>query len=149
MKIYLASSWRNEHYTEVLDRLREEGFDVYDFRNEDTAFHWRSVHAEWKKWDLFSFVQALETKIAIRGFASDLSAMRRSDVCVLLLPCGRSAHLEAGWFVGKGKQLFILVPEDIEPELMYSMADGVLGSVEDLVIALRAPQKRLAKEAIS
>ena len=32
-KIYVASSWRNEYYPEVVEKLREAGHDVYDFRN--------------------------------------------------------------------------------------------------------------------
>jgi hypothetical protein len=39
-------------------------------------------------------------------------------------PCGRSAHLEAGWAIGQGKPTAILLHEDkFEPELMYRMAD--------------------------
>lgn len=33
MKIYLASSWRNERQPAVLAALREAGHEVYDFRN--------------------------------------------------------------------------------------------------------------------
>ena len=32
-KIYVASSWRNKYYPEVVERLKKEGHDVYDFRN--------------------------------------------------------------------------------------------------------------------
>jgi len=32
-KIYVASSWRNEYYPEVVEKLREAGHNVYDFRN--------------------------------------------------------------------------------------------------------------------
>ena len=32
-KIYVASSWRNGYYPDVVDKLREAGHDVYDFRN--------------------------------------------------------------------------------------------------------------------
>ena len=32
-KIYVASSWRNTFYPEVVARLREAGHDVYDFRS--------------------------------------------------------------------------------------------------------------------
>ena len=32
-KIYVASSWRNEYYPEVVEKLREAGHEVYDFRN--------------------------------------------------------------------------------------------------------------------
>lgn len=42
-KIYVASSWRNTFYPEVVARLREAGHDVYDFRNPpsgDPGFKW-------------------------------------------------------------------------------------------------------------
>ena len=32
-KIYVASSWRNVYYPEVVTRLREAGHEVYNFRN--------------------------------------------------------------------------------------------------------------------
>ena len=32
-RIYVASSWRNVYYPEVVTRLREAGHEVYDFRN--------------------------------------------------------------------------------------------------------------------
>jgi hypothetical protein len=44
-KIYVASSWRNTFYHEVVARLREAGHDVYDFRNPqsgDPRFKWSS-----------------------------------------------------------------------------------------------------------
>ena len=31
--IYVASSWRNPYSEDVVRRLRQEGFPVYDFRN--------------------------------------------------------------------------------------------------------------------
>ena len=46
-KIYVASSWRNEFYPEVVEKLREAGHEVYDFRNPpsgDPGFKW-SWHA--------------------------------------------------------------------------------------------------------
>ena len=45
-KIYVASSWRNEYYPEVVAKLREAGHDVYDFRNPpsgDPGFKWSGV----------------------------------------------------------------------------------------------------------
>jgi hypothetical protein len=33
MKLYIASSWRNEYYPDVVKTLCEEGHEVYDFRN--------------------------------------------------------------------------------------------------------------------
>ena len=57
--------------------------------------------------------------------------MQWADTGVLVMPCGRSAHLEAGYFVGAGKRLIILI-NDSEPELMYKM--GMLATTIDEVI---------------
>ena len=43
MKIYLASSWRNTYYPKVLERLYAEGFEVYDFRNQEEYFSWKEL----------------------------------------------------------------------------------------------------------
>ena len=45
MKFYVASSWRNQYYPETVSRLREAGFDVYDFRNPPAGegFIWSKV----------------------------------------------------------------------------------------------------------
>ena len=32
MHIYVASSWRNTYYPEVVQALRDAGYEVYDFR---------------------------------------------------------------------------------------------------------------------
>ena len=88
-KIYVASSWRNEYYPEV-----------------------------------------------VRQFHNDIKAMEACDACVLVLPCGRSAHTEAGWFAGRGKKTVVYIPERLEPELMYKLFDGVCCTMEELVETL-------------
>ena len=32
-RIYVASSWRNKYFPEVVECLRAEGHEVFDFRN--------------------------------------------------------------------------------------------------------------------
>ena len=59
-----------------------------------------------------------------------------ADTCVLVLPCGRSAHAEAGWFAGRGLKTVVYIPEKQEPELMYKIFDKVVGSMDDLLEAL-------------
>ena len=59
-----------------------------------------------------------------------------ADTCVLVLPCGRSAHTEAGWFAGKGLKTIVYIPEKQEPELMYKIFDKVVGSIDDLLLNL-------------
>ena len=62
--------------------------------------------------------------------------MRWADTCVLVLPCGRSAHTEAGWMAGSGKHVIAYIPETVEPELMYKLFDAVVGDLDELVKVL-------------
>jgi hypothetical protein len=63
--------------------------------------------------------------------------MQWAKACVLVLPCGRSAHLEAGYFCQPGKLLFILLSTiNHEPELMYKMANGIFTELYQLTAAL-------------
>lgn len=109
-KIYVASSWRNEYYPEVVEKLREAGHDVYDFRNppsSDPGFKWNCVSEDYMEWTPQQYRDMLHHPKAERQFHNDIEAMEACDTCVLVLPCGRSAHTEAGWFAGKGKDLNI------------------------------------------
>ena len=112
MKIYLASSWRNPFQPELVKVLREAGHEVYDFRHPEEGskgFHWSEIDEKWQEWTADQYVEALRHPLAEEGFKLDFDAMKWADGCILALPCGRSAHLEAGWFVGAQKPLWILV----------------------------------------
>lgn len=121
-KIYLASSWRNEHYPHVLNELRKEGHLCHDFRDPAGHFRWSDIDINWLLWTPDLFKQKLGAPQAFKGFNRDMQGLDDADTCVLLLPCGRSAHLEAGYAIGQKKDVFILLmPEKFEPELMYRM----------------------------
>jgi len=140
MRIYIASSWRNRYQPEIVTVLRSEGHEVYDFRNPrpgDHGFSWSEISANWQDCHPEQYRQALAHPVAVGGYRSDFNAMREAEACVLVLPCGRSAHLEAGWFVGIGRPLHILILEPCEPELMYRMAAGIHVSVGELCLALQ------------
>lgn len=131
MNIYVASSWRNEEQPAVVAALRADGHEVvYDFKNPgpgENGFGWRQLElgdkAEWDA-ELFA-TQVLEHPVAARGFDLDMNALEACSACVLVLPCGRSAHLELGQAVGSGKLTIVYVPKLEEPELMYRMCDYV------------------------
>ena len=139
MKVYLASSWRNPTQPECVAILRAAGHDVYDFRNPrlgDHGFQWSEIDPHWQQWTLEEFRTSLSHPIAVAGFASDMDALKACDVCVLVLPCGRSAHLEAGWAAGAGKRLINLLADGCEPELMYRMAE-IATTIAEVVELLR------------
>lgn len=141
MKIYVASSWRNAHQQAVVERLRAEGHEVYDFRNplpDNHGFHWSDIDPGWKQWTPEQFRTSLDHPVAEAGYGLDWEAMQWADACVMVMPCGRSAHIEAGYFVGAGKPLIILL-SDGEPELMYKMANAVCVDMEEVVQELQKP----------
>lgn len=135
-KVYVASSWRNEHQQEVVQKLREVGYEVYDFKHPqgEAGFKWSNIDENWQKWSMQEYKKALNHPYAQFGFNRDFDAMKEADICVLCLPCGRSAHLEAGWMKGAGKRVVAYIPptEKIEPELMYGLLDGIATDLNEL-----------------
>lgn len=135
-KIYVASSWRNEYYPKVVSILREAGHEVYDFRNPpsgDPGFKWNSVDPDYMEWSPQKYREMLHHEKAERQYHNDIEAMETCDTCVLVLPCGRSAHTEAGWFAGRGKDTIAYIPEKQEPELMYKLFCCVCTTLEELI----------------
>lgn len=137
MHIYVASSRRNTYYPEVVQALQAAGHDVYDFRNpptSDPGFHWTDVDPNCMDWTPAKYQANLSHPLAERLFKNDIEAMTACEACVLVLPCGRSAHTEAGWFAGQGKKVYAYIPnkDSFEPELMYKLFTKVCISLEEL-----------------
>ena len=127
MKIYVASSWRNEYQPQVVEWLREMGHTVYDFKDAD-GFSWREVDHLWEKWTPRQYLNGLNHPAANRGFARDMAALSTCEVCIMVMPCGVSASLEFGWAAGAGKRTAVYVPGLREPDLMVKMAHLVTDS---------------------
>lgn len=123
MRVYVASSWRNEYQPKIVRLLRSCGHQVYDFRNPcsgNTGFSWAEIDPNWKEWTPEQYESALGHDLAIRGYANDIDGLRGCETCVLVLPSGRSASWEYGFAMGQGKRGVVFMPEKCEPELMYS-----------------------------
>lgn len=120
-KVYVASSWRNLYQPGIVAALRSAGCEVYDYKapapGED-GFRWSEIDPKWLGWKPTDWKEALEHPVAQRGYARDKAALDWCEVGVLVLPCGRSAHLEAGYLAGCGKPVCTLALEAVEPELM-------------------------------
>ena len=91
-----------------------------------------SAGLRWQDWTPLGFRQALDHPIARAGFSSDFMAMMWADTVILVLPSGRSSHLELGWAVGARKRTAVMLAEG-EPELMYLMADKLAIGLPELL----------------
>lgn len=134
-KIYVASSWRNKYQADLVPQLRKRGHEVYDFRNPspyNRGFHWSKIDSEWEVWDVCQYREALRHPLAENGYMLDMNALDWAEVVILLLPSGRSAHVEAAWHRGKGKPVIVHSPEPCTPELMYKMFNAITADKTEL-----------------
>jgi nucleoside 2-deoxyribosyltransferase len=137
--IYLIGSLRNPMVPEVGRRLREAGYDAFD--------SWFAAGPEaddyWLKYEKdkgVHFLDALYDYAAQHVFEFDLKHLQRCDAAILVLPAGKSGHLELGFMAGQGKPTFILF--DKEPErwdVMYNFASMVYTDVNKLIEGLKFP----------
>jgi hypothetical protein len=135
LKVYVASSWRNDFQPGVVEALRADGHEVYDFRGSGDGwgaagggpggFGWSEIDPGWQDWDAPRYVAALDHPRAEEGFRRDMDALRASDACLMVLPCGPSASMEMGWACGAGRLVVVYVAGLREPDLMVKMADLV------------------------
>lgn len=140
MRLYVASSWRNPIYPRVIEFLRTlPDLEIYDFRNPPgrTGFSWASIDRNWVEWTIPQYIAALEHPLAKAGFKSDMDALEEAHMCIMVLPCGRSAHLEMGWAIGAQKKSCIYMPHKQEAELMYKMSDAIVASLPELESFIR------------
>ena len=150
-RIYVSSSWRNGTQPALVRELRRRGHQVYDFRHPSGRRDrnvWESVTRRlglskaYKNGELSptDFDRMLCDNEALERFNEHLNAITDADTCVILLPCGDSAHIEAGMMAGAGKRVFVLDCNTYtHPEFMYLSFDGYFFNEEDLYTALEEP----------
>lgn len=81
---------------------------------------------------------ALRGYVAAHVYSFDIGHLHRSDIAILVLPAGRSGHLELGYAVGQGKKGFVLMEGEPERyDFMYKMAEGVFYTLDALIEHLK------------
>jgi hypothetical protein len=135
-RIYLVGSLRNPRIPQVAEVLRAAGFDVFDDwfaagPNADDC--WR----DYEKARGRSYVQALRGIAAEHVFSFDLEHLKRSDAAVLVLPAGKSSHLELGWMLGRGRRGYVLLDSPDRWDVMFKFATGVYETVDALIGGMR------------
>ena len=139
MKIYIASSWKNgDDVKEIAAFLRENGHEVDCFADESTGrfvFHYSEIDS-FENLDAINFMYDERSK---KAFAEDKKWIDWSNCVLLVLPAGKSAHLEAGYAVGKGKYLIIYqqtFPKG-EFDVMYGFADLITDDFKTVMAYLK------------
>ena len=133
MKIYIATSWKNELLTkELAEILRGWGHEVDCFCDTSTGryvFHFSEI-GDLAELDAINF---LADKRSQKAFREDKKWLDWCECVVMLLPCGNSAHLEAGYAKGQNKKLIIFGEfKKGEFDVMYGFADKLCRSLYKL-----------------
>lgn len=144
--VYIIGSLRNPEVPIVGDKLREAGHEAFD--------NWYAAGPEaddkWMEYEKGrgkTYREALECHNAQHVFNFDLTHLNRVSAGVLLLPAGRSGHLEFGYLIGLGKPGFILMNGEPDRwDVMYAFATRVVYSVEELLEALKTHRNTTGRE---
>ncbi len=138
--IYLIGALKNQSIPGYGVALRELGYDVFD----DWFAPGKNADVYWKKYSQArgqTYKEALNSWAAKHIFAFDKHHLDRADIGVLVMPAGKSGHLELGYLTGKDKSTFILWPDGEPPkdkwDIMVKFATPVF-SFSELVEKLNA-----------
>ena len=130
--IYIIGSLKHERPAIIASLMRNHGFEVFD--------DWRSAGAEgdkhWREYEQHrgrSYLEALKGRACRNVLNFDMGNLRRCDGAMLVMPAGKSGHLELGFCVGLGKPTVILLqdPNPADWDCMVAMAGLVTDNVTE------------------
>lgn len=131
--IYLIGSMRNPRVPEIAQLLRGLGFEVFDdwfSSGPESDDRWQAYEKARGR----TFREALDGYHARHVFELDKYHLDRCNAALMVMPAGKSGHLELGAVIGAHKPGFILL--DGEPErfdIMYRFATDVFTSTTEML----------------
>ena len=133
--IYLIGSLRNPEIPFIGNILRAIGFDVFD----DWFAGGKIADDSWRDYEKArsrTYEQALSGYAARHVYEFDLHHIHRSNIGVLILPSGKSSHLELGYMIGMGRPGYVLIDDPERWDVMYQFAKGIAFDPDALVTML-------------
>lgn len=130
--IYVIGSLRNAEIPEISKSLRDLGLDSFDdwFAAGPTADDcWKEYEEDRGR----RYKEALRGHAARHVFEFDKHHLDRCDAALLVLPAGKSGHLELGYVSGSSKPTFILLDRPDRWDVMYQFATEVFETQEEMI----------------
>ncbi len=133
--IYLIGSLRNPFIPELAKKLKDIGMEPF-------AQWWGAGPEADDWWKTYNEIMGIPYEVALNDYAArnvfefDRTHLERTDASLLVLPAGRSGHLEFGYSCGRGKPSFILADEQLGKErwdVMYNFATKVFMTEEEMI----------------
>lgn len=134
-KLYLVGSLRNDNIPKYGASLRENGFDVFDdwFAAGPEADDW------WQHYEKLrgrSYEEALDGIAADHVFGFDKYHLDTADCGILVLPAGRSGHLELGYLAGRGVPTGILMDDPDRWDVMVKFATVASTDLDKIIAGI-------------
>ena len=133
---FLATRWRNKDAAQyIANKIREKGMTVYSSSDEDKSILDPISNPEEAMKTFESMNNWQNIALVRKMFEQDMDGLRNSKKFILLLPAGKSAHMEAGVAYGLGKEC-ILIGEQKETESLYLVFSEYFSTSDDFLRSL-------------
>jgi hypothetical protein len=136
-RLYLIGSLRDNAVRALANRIRKLGITVFD------DWHAAGSRADdiWQEYEQgrgHKFKEGLAGEHARDVHKIDVEKIDKSDTGLLLMPTGKSCHMEFGYMMGQGKRGYILMPGEPERwDIMYRFATDLFTTEKDLMKELK------------
>lgn len=128
MKIYIASSWRNEHGVHMLTtQLRSFGHEVYSWVEQRFEELRTEPYTDFDKW--------VETEQANACFYADIEHATNCDLFIYYAPAGSDAAAEMGAAWAKGIPIIALCAKGDQLGICRKMWVGAYSRWDEIVDA--------------
>ncbi len=136
---YIASRYRNKDVVlDLANKLRQKGKSLYCFIESDASVkHAGAVDSDAEEvMNNFESIEDWTKDYRVREiFESDMNALKSAKNVILLLPAGKSSHIEVGVAYGLGKHL-IMIGEQKETESLYLVFNEFYPNVDSFISSL-------------
>lgn len=134
MKIYIASSWKNQHAVEMLTSfLRLSGHEVLSFVENNHGENPNSSENERKYDKPVPFDEWVASEDGARSFAYDTGGAASADLTIYVGPSGTDAWAEVGIAFANGRTILGLWAKGEQAGLMRKMVTAWFNNYKDLL----------------
>ena len=120
----------------LTENLQELGHEVFSYVSDQRNFVPQDEMDE-ERLALFNNSDNWRKRDELKKlFDKDLGGLTQSDICVLLLPSGKGAHIQAGIGYGFNKHM-VLIGELKSVEVHYMVFDEWHKTIEDYLKSLK------------
>ena len=132
-EFFIAGKTRNkDNILKICDIFDKYNISYYCFLKNDEAHnsYGDKSNSVDDNMEIFESLD-LKSDIVLNIFNEDMEAEKNSNIFLLVLPAGKSGHIEAGVAYGLGKKCFAIGEYDATDSL-YNIFDKIFSNINDL-----------------